>query len=366
MKNLLKGKTISLIASGLILSSTMAFGADSIDSAFKEGKVSGSLTAYGIAHDGKGLDSADKGDTNSGFGTASVAYETASYMGLSAKAGFIAGHAMADGTLDNDSLMTEAYVKYANDMFSLTAGRQAIDLEWLGDYNEAIVAAITAIPDTTIVLGYTNQQAAADEDEIGDFSEITEDGAYVLDIKYAGLEGIEFNPYAYSAPDVANFYGLKATYTADMFGAVAQYAVSDEDTLGAASDGSIGHIELNTTLAGISGALGYIKTDKDVGTGSIAAYGDNISPFDNGANTYSADAKTVYGSLGYTLAGVDLGVLYGETDFAANSEENELNLTAGYSITDSLSLGLLFVNYDLEGSSSDDYKEYSATLAYTF
>ena len=47
-------------------------------------------------------------------------------------------------------------------------------------------------------------------------------------------------------------------------------------------------------------------------------------------------------------------------------ESSELNLSAGYSFTDSLSLGLLYVDYDREGSSSSDYKEYSATLAYTF
>ena len=47
--------------------------------------------------------------------------------------------------------MTEAYLKYAMEGFSITAGRQAIDLEWLGDYNEAVVAAITVIPDTTVV-----------------------------------------------------------------------------------------------------------------------------------------------------------------------------------------------------------------------
>lgn len=44
MKNLLKGQTISLVACGLILSSSMAFGADTIDAAFKEGKASGTLT----------------------------------------------------------------------------------------------------------------------------------------------------------------------------------------------------------------------------------------------------------------------------------------------------------------------------------
>ena len=371
MKNLLKGNKVSLVACGLLLSSSFAFGADSIDSAFKEGKVSGSLTAYGISHDGKGLPSADEGDADSAFGTINLGYETASYMGVSAKAGFAAGHAMADGNLDNDALMTEAYIKYANEMFSVTGGRQAVDLEWMGDYHEAVVAAITAIPDTTIVLGYTNQMAVADEDEIGDFSGdwnddgIKDDGAYVVDVKYTGLEGIEFNPYYYSAPDIASWYGLKTTFTADMFGVVAHYAASNED-VATTDDGSIGHVELNTSLAGVSAAVGYITTDKDGGTGSMAALGDNISPFDGGVNTYSADAKTIYGSLGYSIAGVDLGVLYGETDFDANSEEKELNLTAGYSITDSLSVGLLYVNYDLEDSSNSDYQEYSATVAYTF
>lgn len=52
MKNLI-GQKISLVACGLILTSSMAFSADSVDAAFKEGKVSGSLTAYAIEHDGK-------------------------------------------------------------------------------------------------------------------------------------------------------------------------------------------------------------------------------------------------------------------------------------------------------------------------
>jgi len=303
-------KKLSMAASGLLLSTTMAFSADSIDNAFKEGTISGSLTAYALEHDGKGSAS----DTDSGFATINLGYETASYMGLTAKAGFEAGHGISDGTLANDALMT-------------------------------------------------NQQAAADEDEIGDFTQIGTDGAYVADIKYVGLDGVEFNPYYYSVPNIADWYGLKATYTADMFGAVAHYAASSEDV---GSDGSIGHIEVNTSLSGVSAALGYIKTDKTAGVGSIAAVGDNITPFDNGGDNYAIDAKTTYGSLGYSIGAVDLGALYGETDFAANSESNELNLSAGYSFTDSLSLGLLYVDYDLEGSSLSDYKEYSATLAYSF
>ena len=76
-------KKISLVACGVLLSSSMAFGANTIDSAFKEGKVSGSLALYGEKHDIKGAD-------NSGFanGNATIAFETASFYGLTAKAEF--------------------------------------------------------------------------------------------------------------------------------------------------------------------------------------------------------------------------------------------------------------------------------------
>lgn len=359
-------KKISLIACGLLISSSMSFGADTIDSAFKEGKVSGSLALYGQSVDNKTAK-----DISYGNGNATIAFETGSFYGLTAKAEFKGNLKLGekdDGDYDNapfenHSLMTEAYVKYTADGFFLSGGRQAIDLEWLGDYNESIVAGITSIPDTVIVVGYTDRKAESGIDLSEDFHEVTKKGAYVLDVKYAGLEGVEFNPYAYSAPDVADFYGLKTTFTADMFGAVAHYAVSSEDTQ---DDGSIGHVELNTTVSDFTAALGYIKTDKDVGTGSMAAYGDNISPFEDGNNTYSADAKTIYGSLGYSVAGVDLGVLYGQTEYnSTDDKEKELNLSAGYSFTESLAASILYVDYDAEVS-ANDYNKVLASVEYTF
>ena len=370
MKNLLTGKTLSLAACGLLLSTSMAFGANTIDSAFKEGKVSGSVALYGEKHDNK------NGNLDSGFGNgnATVAYETASFYGLSAKAEFKGNlylgeieKADHDNAYTNNSLMTEAYVKYAMDGFSLTAGRQAIDLEWLGDYNEAVVAAITAIPDTTVVLGWADRQAESGIDTSEDFTDLNGNkGAYVLDIKYAGFQGVEFNPYAYSAPDVADWYGLKTTFTTDYFGAIAHYAVSSEEV---GEDGSIGHVELNTTLAGVSAAVGYIKTDKDVGAGSMAVAGDNISPFDTGNRTYDPDARTVYGSLGYTIADVELGALYGVTTYGtADSKEKELNLTASYPITESLTAAVLYGDVDEDATDTEyvDDKYVLASVEYTF
>lgn len=354
-------KKISLVACGLLLSSSMAFGADSIDEAFKSGTVSGDVTLYGLSKDQKG----GKKDYGWSAATTGLAYTTDSYMGLSAGMGFRAGHVFGNSSdLDNDALMTEAYVKYATDGFALSVGRQAIDLEWLGDYNESVVAAITAIPDTTVVLGYVNQQAAADEDEIGNFDEITKDGAYVVDVKYPGIEGVELNPYFYSAPDVANFYGLKAGFSTDTFGVVAQYAASNEDVSGT-EDGSIANFEISTAIAGVSLAAGYITTDSQGGIGSIAAYGDNVTPFDNGDDNYATDADTVYGSAEYTIGSATAGILYGETEFGSD-ESSELNIYSSYSFTDSLSLGLLYVNYDLEGSDGSDYQDFAATVSYTF
>ena len=83
-KNLLSGNTISLVTCGILLSSSLAFGADSINSAFKEGKASGSLGLYGEHHDYK------DGDANTGFGNgnATVGFETGSFYGFNVKAEF--------------------------------------------------------------------------------------------------------------------------------------------------------------------------------------------------------------------------------------------------------------------------------------
>jgi hypothetical protein len=397
MKNLLRGQKISLIVSGLLLTSSIVFAADeiehhedqkmdatevvlrnvdSIDAAFKEGKASGSLALYGEKHDNK------NGNSDSGYGNANatIGFETASFYGLSAKAEFkgnlYLGEVENDNYNDsfvNNALMTEAYIKYINDKFSLTAGRQAIDLEWLGDYNEAVVAAITAIPDTTIVLAYSQRQAESGIDRSADFEDINGNkGIYALDAKYVGLEGIEFNPYVYSVPDVVDFYGLKTTFTTDYFGITTHYAQSSIDkiygTTNGYEDGSIGHLELNTTVSGVSGALGYIQTDKNGGVGAMDIAGDNISPFDTGNNTYSANAKTVYGSLGYSFAGVDLGALYGETTFgSADYKEKELNLTIAYAITDFVATSILYgdVNADKSNGDSDD-NYVLASIEYTF
>lgn len=375
MRNLLTGKKVSLVVSGLILSSTMTFAADTIDSAFKEGKVTGSLGIYGQKVEVKNSEP-DFGYANA---NATLGYETASFYGISAKAEFKGnlklgevekGDYKSEDAFQNTALMTEAYLKYANEMIALKAGRQAVDLEWMGDYQQAVIAEITAIPDTTIVLGYSQRKAESGIDLSEDFNKFNENkGAYVADIKYAGFAGVEFNPYFYSAPDMADWYGLKTTFTADNFGLIAHYAATNEDSNknGQLEDGTIGHFELNTKIEDFTAAVGYIKTDKDGGAGSMAEIGDNISPFEDGNYVYEIDAKTIYGSLGYTIADIELGALYGQTKFERDYKEKELNLTVAYSFTDSLEASVLYADIKADKDYGDlDYNKILASVEYSF
>jgi hypothetical protein len=370
-------KKLSIITSGLLLSTSMAFAADSIDEAFKGGKVSGSLDAYYSSTDTEGA--ADSAYASTGV---SFAFETDSYMGLTGKIGVVAAsdiYEKEDGDssdLADNAILSEANITFTTEGLSLTAGRQAVGLEWIGDYHEAVSASVTAIPNTTLTLLYTDKSAVAGVDEISsEFADVNgTKGAYVADAMISPVEGIDLNPYFYSIPDVADFYGMKASYSADMISASAQYAASSED-VSATDDGSILALDIGTEIEGLSLTAGYIKTDKDCGIGSIANLGDSISPFDNGATTYGTDAKTVYGSLGYSIAGVDLGLLYGETKYESDYKEKELNVSLGYAITETLSASLLYakVNLDEDGEATkaaadqgEDNSYVTASLSYAF
>ncbi|EFU70570.1 conserved hypothetical protein [Aliarcobacter butzleri JV22] len=380
-------KRLSLITCGLVLSSSFVFANEvkTFDDAFKSGKASGSLGLYGkhIDYSGTqpnydGTKQVGKAGYLNGYGA--LGYETASLYGFSAKTEFRGNLDLGEINNDdrksdiapfqNNALMTEGYLKYANDAFFVSAGRQAIDLEWLSDYHEAVVAGITAVPDTTIVLGWTKRKAESTAELSEDFYKINGNkGAYVADIKYTGFTGIELNPYYYSAPDVADWYGLKTTFSTEYVGGIAHYVQGNTDKKVGTDDESIAHLELNTEIDGFTAAVGYIKTDKDAGATIMTVAGDNISPFEDGNHNYDIDAKTVYGSLGYTISDVTFGALYGQTKYGTDRiKENELNLSASYAFSESLATSLLYVNVDTETSANDepDYDKWIATIEYTF
>ena len=85
---------------------------------------------------------------------------------------------------------------------------------------------------------------------------------------------------------------------------------------------------------------------------------------------YTLDARTIYGSLGYSIYDFDFGALYGITRYDAASsglKEKELNLSVGYNFTKNLNTNIMYVNVDAdEANSETDYNKYLASVEYKF
>ncbi len=161
---------------------------------------------------------------------------------------------------------------------------------------------------------------------------------------------------------MASFYGLKADYDSDLFGLTAHYAASDEDDL-TKEDGSILHLEARTNFNGLDLALGYIKTDKDGGIGSMDTLGDNIDPTEE-LGVYENDEKTIYTTAGYTISEVELSALYAQVDRANSDKDKEITLGAAYSFTKSISGDITYT--DISKDSADDQSKLAMNLVYSF
>lgn len=394
-------KKISLVAASLLLSSNLVAN-NSIEEAIKGGTISGDVTLYGERQNNSGHNTADEKVKDSGFtmGSINLMYETGDFNGFKAAVGFRGNHDFSEvedndyfneddeGYQEKTAILHTANISYTNAYFGLTFGRQEIDLEWMGDFHEAAVLAVTAIPDTTIVAGYSERIAVADEDAFLEKFDDLGDGAFVLDAKYEGIENLVLNPYYYNVDkDVededtgrhrnadASWYGLKADFDTEMFGITLHGAKSSEDENGV-DDGQIIHAEGRFNIAGLGLAAGYIKTDSDGGIGSMDAAGDNINPFDaiiggDGNQVYSTDAKTAYIAATYELAGIGLTAVYGQTKYDNEDDdikEKEFDLGAEYGITENLSVAALYINVDSDKPTEDyeDYDKFTLTLQYSF
>lgn len=370
--------SFSLVALSCLLASSLSADVSTdLKEAFANGKISGDIVLYGEQQNNSGSNP-DAGFT---MGSVGLGYETADFNGFKAALGFRGNHEFSeveDNDYDNadqpSAILHTANISYANKYVTLTLGRQEMDLEWMGDFHEAYVGVITAIPDTTITIAHSDRVAVADADgALEKFHEFSSDnGINVFDVKYEGIEGLALNAYYYNAQDVVDWYGAKVDYDKDMFGGTLHYTTSNEDVANA-EDGSILAAEVRGNFSSVALTLGYITTDKDGGIGgmnqnnydgSMATAGDNINPFEDGNQVYQADADTYYFSVGYEIKSLTLSALYGSTDYGSDSED-ELNIAAEYGITDELSVGAVFVNVNAENS-DDDYNRFSFTASYAF
>ncbi|MDR1008604.1 MAG: Opr family porin [Campylobacteraceae bacterium] len=359
---------ISLISACLFASSALFADSTNIADALKNGKINGEFFIYAEQSDIKGAD-------NEGFGSGSfnLGFTTDSLYGFKLDVGSRANHAFweIDGgeyaQIDKAVLHT-ANIAYSHPHLDVILGRQEINLEWMEDFHEALVGVTRALPYTTITVGYTQRVAVADGDkplrgfaEIGD---IADNGAFVADIKYDGIEYLVLNPYVYYADDVALWAGAKAAYDGDFgefkIGGTLQYVLSDEDNI---NDGSFLQAEARGTFAGVNAFLGFLKTDKDGGVGSIRAAGDNVNFFEDGDQIFEIDARTFYIGVNGAWNKFEFGGIFGSTEYAGG-KMRELDLTIAYDLTEHFNLSAAFVNGNGEGD--NDYNKIIAQAIYSF
>lgn len=351
----------------------------------QKGKLSGEIGAYTTAASNNG------GVADSGYslGSISLNYETASINGFKGSLGFMANTKLSekndgkDATkLDADenpaddyadgvkSVMNVANISYTTDAFTAIVGKQAVDLEWISDYHEAVVGVVSAIPNTTIILGHTERfNTSANDGALEEFHVSgTEKGANVLDVTYEIDKTTKVGAYYMDVPDTFSAVGAKVEAEIAGLGVVGKYATTSEE--GTTKDGSIMALDLSYKVEEIALNGGYITTDKDGGIGSISALGDNINPLDSGNQVYGTDAKTLYVGASTTVAGFELGALYGTTGYkgaAKDEDESELNLTASWEckFVKNLNVSVLYANISGETAVADS-SYYSAQLVYSF
>jgi hypothetical protein len=367
-------KYLSLVAILSISALTLCAGdSDSLQNAFKNGKISGALDVYGESYS-----MSDSTQKDHGFSLGSVAldYETGTYKGFKASLGFRSNHNFSevevgdygDGS-EPSAVLGTANISYTNDYFSLILGRQEIDLEWMGDFHEAYTGVISAIPNTTITYVHSvryDGNAGNDDSALGNFDKTNgNNGIDVIDIKYDGLiKGMLLNGYYYHAQDLADWYGAKVDFDNEIFGATVQYAASDEKATPSVPNGSILALEARSTVKGVALSMGYITTDKDGGVGSMANVGDNINPLEDGNKVYEVDADTVYGSVTYEFSELELSAMYGTTDYGTNNE-NELNIGLEYSGIKDFTLSAIYVNINSDDI-ADDGNAIKGKITYSF
>jgi hypothetical protein len=356
---------LSLVSVCLLAGSALLADSTSIADALKNGKINGEFALYANYAD------VDHSDNNGiGVGSFNLGFTTDPFYDVRLDLGSRANHVLweVDGIEDRSNakaVLHTANLAYLNQYVDVVLGRQEINLNWASDFHEALVGVVKVIPDTTLVVGYTQRYAIATyDDPLITFStktELGDDGALVVDAKWSGFEGLVVNPFIYYAKDVAAWAGFRTDYDHNFgsfsVGGTIQYTQSKEE-VDYVDDGSFLQIEARGSFIGINSKLGVFKADKDGGIGSIAAAGNNVNPFVKGCQIKAPDAQTIYLGASYEFQGFEFSGLYGYTEYGFVGEFHELDLVTKYNLNKNLALkGAIVIgeSNDVGGIKDDDY-----------
>jgi len=282
-----------------------AFAGDSLDQAFKDGKFSGDLSAFSeTRHVNNGEKSIYYNNTSYVVGSVSLNYETAPFYDFKLVTGFRAAapfwqrhknlrtlHGKGDSTeriYENDRvLLSNLYLEYSAFDTVVKIGRQEMVTDWIGRYNDGVRITNNSISNLTIDALWTRAQGRATNKEMWGFTDRNKDhgGVFNVGATYKFDGGFSAKAYVLHANDVFTGVGGKVMFDGQInddwgAGGMIHYAQSDEKKI--KDDGKMFEATAYAKFQDHKLTLGYAKSGKAIGWGSLNLTGDHIVPLEEG------------------------------------------------------------------------------------
>lgn len=363
------------------LSAATVLNGAAIDTAFKEGKVSGQIRAAYINQD-NALDADTYATSIGGI----LKYETAAWndikLGIagytSQKIDFATGN---NESANNDFFgnnaksyiyLGEAYIDYSTDDFALRVGRQQIDtpfaqtddIRMLPNTFEAAFATYKVADEVTLLGGYLKRFAGYDSgNDISEFKKldgVDSNGALVLGVVNESVENLAVQGWYYGINNVTNILYTDATYS-----------VALNESMGLEFAGQFGHFN-ETKNSGVEGNVYGIGVSFNVDMLTVGAASNVVSNnngktivngFGGGPYYTSMEEMTINGledarayrlnaEIDMTKAGIEglkLATLYG--DFRGKTQGldakvTEFDIVAGYTLNDNICADMSYAMID--------------------
>ncbi|EJP74956.1 Opr family porin [Campylobacter sp. FOBRC14] len=370
-------------------------GSDTLADALKNGKASGDVTAFSEGrHINKGNKNLYYNNTSYVVGSVGLGYESDYYQNFKAVVGFRGAaplyerhrnqktlHGTGDSTeriYENDRfLMSQLYLEYNAFDTVVKVGRQNMYSDWLGRYNDGVSIVNNSISNLTLEGFYTRAQGRASHKEMWGFTSRNKEhgGVFNAGATYKFTDGLSAKIYGLYASEVFSALGGKLMYDGHISeefsaGGMIHYAQSDEKKR--KDDGKMFEATAYAKFNEHKFTLGYARSGKAIGWGSLNLTGDHIVPFEEGDVMYERDARTLYAMVDTSIEKLNLTVLAGTTKYKLkggdykNYKQHEVSVWASYPLMENLKA---FVIYDQVFKAQPGYPsltQIGAGLTYSF
>ena len=377
----------AIVVAGL---TTSSFAADSLEGAFKEGKVSGELKAYYFTK--------DNGTTDADIFTSglTLGYKTGSLygfsLGLTAQASAspfadVDGKNMFEGSMYGPgAVLSEVYVAYNLKNTTVMVGRMFLDTPLVASSGSRIVrdafegAAVinTDLPNTTLIAGYVQKhqdRTSGTDWAIGEFSRTfalgsiaatpeLKDGGYTLAAINKSVAGLTLTAAYADAVDIVKIAYLEGLYEGKAgeigYNLAGQYYYNKFDN-GVEDTINVYALKAGVSFKGINAYAAYSKVSDDA-----VAVGGVVSGLGNGADLlytgaviagadYSPDAKAYAIDVNYDVtAAANVGVRYVDVKNDSSDYENTYtSVYAAYKCEGALKGLKVSAEYETRGKDAD-------------